>query len=79
MAAMISFIIPAHNEELWVGKCLGSVHTTMQSLGEPYEVIVVDDASTDSTHQIGDPCGQHYDGCPLSRSKGLEMRSHIIE
>ncbi|MGH7971470.1 MAG: glycosyltransferase, partial [Limisphaerales bacterium] len=49
---MLSFIVPAHNEELWIGKCLQSIRTTMEKVGEPYEVIVVDDASTDSTHQI---------------------------
>jgi len=49
---MISFIVPAHNEELWIGNCLSSIHTTMEKLAEPYEVIVVDDASTDSTPQI---------------------------
>ena len=49
---MLSFIVPAHNEELWLGKCLTSIHTTMQTIREPYEVIVVDDASTDSTHQL---------------------------
>ena len=54
---MISFIVPAHNEELWIGKCLGSIHTTMALVTEPYEVIVVDDASTDSTHQIAHQMG----------------------
>ena len=49
---MISFIVPAHNEEFWIGKCLGSIRTRMGKLNEPCEVIVVDDASTDSTHQI---------------------------
>src|SRR5947209_189649 len=54
---MISFIVPAHNEELWIGKCLGSIRTTMDKLAEPYEVIVVDDASTDSTPQIAHQLG----------------------
>jgi glycosyltransferase involved in cell wall biosynthesis len=49
---MISFIIPAHNEERWIGECLGSIRAAMASLGESYEVIVVDDASTDATHEI---------------------------
>jgi len=49
---MISFIVPAHNEELWIGKCLGSIRTAMEKLAEPYEVIVVDDASTDATARI---------------------------
>jgi len=49
---MLSFIIPAHNEELWIAKCLDSIRTTMEKVAEPYEVIVVDDASTDSTPEI---------------------------
>ena len=49
---MISFIVPAHNEELWIGQCLGSIRTTMEKLTEPYEVIVVDDASTDATPRM---------------------------
>jgi len=54
---MISFIVPAHNEELWIGRCLDSIGTTMEKLGEPYEVIVVDDASTDSTLRIAEQMG----------------------
>jgi glycosyltransferase involved in cell wall biosynthesis len=54
---MLSFIIPAHNEELWIGKCLHSIRATMDKVCEPYEVIVVDDASTDSTHQIAQQMG----------------------
>jgi glycosyltransferase involved in cell wall biosynthesis len=54
---MISFIVPAHNEERWIGKCLDSIRTTMEKLAEPYEVIVVDDASTDSTRQLAEQMG----------------------
>src|SRR6266853_1340643 len=54
---MISFIVPAHNEEAGIGKCLASIRTTMEKLAEPYEVIVVDDASTDSTQQIAQRMG----------------------
>src|SRR5437870_9684210 len=54
---MISFIVPAHNEELWIGKCLGSIRTAMEKLAEPYELIVVDDASTDSTPRIAEQMG----------------------
>ena len=56
-AAMLSFIVPAHNEERWIGKCLGSIRTAMAAVEEPHEVIVVDDASTDSTHQIAGQMG----------------------
>lgn len=51
---MLSFIVPAHNEELWISKCLASIRTSMEKISEPYEVIVVDDASTDSTPRIAE-------------------------
>jgi glycosyltransferase involved in cell wall biosynthesis len=54
---MLSFIVPAHNEELWIGKCLHSIRTTMETVSEPYEVIVVDDASTDATPRIAEQMG----------------------
>jgi glycosyltransferase involved in cell wall biosynthesis len=56
---MLSFIVPAHNEELWIGKCLGSIRAAMERVNEPHEVIVVDDASTDSTQQIARQSGAH--------------------
>ena len=49
---MISFIVPAHNEEAWVGRCVSAIHSGAEFLGEPYEIIVVDDASTDATASI---------------------------
>lgn len=54
---MLSFIVPAHNEELWIGKCLESIRATMDKLRQSYEVIVVDDASTDTTLQIARQMG----------------------
>ena len=54
---MISFIVPAHNEERWIGQCLSSIHAAMKKVTERYEVIVVDDASTDSTSQIAQQMG----------------------
>ena len=49
---MISFIVPAHNEEAWVGRCVSAIRNGLESLGEPHEIIVVDDASSDSTATI---------------------------
>ena len=49
---MLSFIVPAHNEQLLIGRTLGALHAAGQALREPYEVIVVDDASTDETGTI---------------------------
>jgi len=49
---MISFIVPAHNEEAWVGRCVSAIRDGAESLGEPHEIIVVDDASSDATASI---------------------------
>jgi glycosyltransferase involved in cell wall biosynthesis len=54
---MLSFIVPAHNEERWIGKCLDSIREAMDEIAKPYEVIVVDDASSDATHQIAEQMG----------------------
>ena len=54
---MISFIVPAHNEEAWIVRCLTAIREAMASIPSEYEIIVVDDASTDTTaslaHQHG--------------------------
>src|SRR3954470_10731320 len=49
---MITFIIPAHNEEAWIGRCLSAIRTAMESAGTEHEIIVVDDSSTDGTSCI---------------------------
>ncbi len=54
---MISFVIPAHNEELHIGPTLQAVDESAREVGEPFEVIVVDDASTDRTAAIAEQRG----------------------
>ena len=49
---MISFIVPAHNEEAWVGRCVSAIRNGAESVDEPHEIIVVDDASSDATAAI---------------------------
>lgn len=49
---MISFIIPAHNEETLIGRTLSALHASALVQGEPYEIMVADDASTDRTAAI---------------------------
>jgi len=47
--AVISFIVPAYNEERLLGSALRAIHEAARSIGELYEIIVADDASTDRT------------------------------
>ena len=48
----VSFVIPAHNEASYLAKTLQHLHASAAALQLNYEVIVVDDDSTDSTGKI---------------------------
>ncbi len=49
---MLSFIIPAHNEERLLARTLNAINDAARPLAIPFEVVVVDDASTDRTGEI---------------------------
>jgi glycosyltransferase involved in cell wall biosynthesis len=54
---MISFVIPAYNEEALIGETLQSINDAAKNLGEPYEIVVADDASSDQTAAIAEAHG----------------------
>jgi glycosyltransferase involved in cell wall biosynthesis len=54
---MISFIVPAYNEELLIADTLAALARATSSLNDSYEVIVVDDGSSDRTAAISAECG----------------------
>lgn len=54
---MISFIVPAHNEELFLPKTLTAIRSAAQALNIPHEIIVVDDSSTDRTNPVARELG----------------------
>jgi len=49
---VLSFIVPAYNEELLIGATLRRLNAAAAALGEPYEIVVVNDASTDRTAAV---------------------------
>ena len=54
---MISFIVPAYNEELELCSTLAAIRAATSGLSQPFEIIVVDDASTDATPEIAEQAG----------------------
>jgi glycosyltransferase involved in cell wall biosynthesis len=54
---VISFVIPAHNEEALLPETLRILRASADELGEPFEIVVVDDASTDATAEIARNAG----------------------
>src|SRR5436190_12313762 len=54
---MISFIVPAYNEEHELSYTLAAIREGVSGATQPHEIIVVDDASTDATPEIGAQAG----------------------
>src|SRR5262249_13077385 len=54
---MISFIVPAYNEEHELSDTLAAIRAAASGAARPYEIIVVDDASTDATRKIASRAG----------------------
>ncbi|MGB9475634.1 MAG: glycosyltransferase [Candidatus Udaeobacter sp.] len=54
---VISFIVPAYNEERELSGTLAAIGAAASGMSQPFEIIVVDDASTDATPEIADQAG----------------------
>src|SRR6187401_1776687 len=54
---MVSFIVPAYNEELELSSTLAAIGAAVSGVSQPFEIIVVDDASTDATPEIAEQAG----------------------
>ena len=54
---LISFIVPAYNEEVMVGATVRTLRASASALGAPYELLVVDDDSTDATADVARDSG----------------------
>jgi glycosyltransferase involved in cell wall biosynthesis len=53
----LSFVVPAHDEEVLIAATLRGIRRAADAAGQPYEVIVVDDASNDRTVAIAEAEG----------------------
>ena len=54
---MLSFIVPAYNEEYELPGALAAIRAAAEASGQSFEIIVVDDASTDATPEIAKAAG----------------------
>lgn len=81
-SCLLSIILPAYNEGSRIDASLKAVMAKMSSLNIPYELIVVDDGSTDDTFQRARPfAGEHvhvltYD---QNRGKGYAIRHGMLK
>jgi dolichol-phosphate mannosyltransferase len=68
---MISFIFPAFNEAENLKRFPSEVIPVFDKLGEPYEIVVVDDGSVDDTAAVAQGLDGHVRVVKHDRNKGL--------
>jgi glycosyltransferase involved in cell wall biosynthesis len=74
---VISVIIPAFNEEKAIGVVLSETFSAMENLKMTYEIIVVDDGSTDNTARVVSNYKATVVSCEQNRGKGYAVRKGI--
>jgi glycosyltransferase involved in cell wall biosynthesis len=75
----VSIVIPVYNEEEAIGDDLDTIIATMESSGYAYEVIVVDDGSTDRTAGVAGAKGVKVIQHPINRGTGAARRTGILQ
>jgi glycosyltransferase involved in cell wall biosynthesis len=75
---MLSFIVPAYNEERELPGALASIRGAAEAAGQPFEIIVVDDESCDATPNIARAAGAtvvsvHYRQIAAVRNAGARV------
>ncbi|HEY3347120.1 MAG TPA: dolichyl-phosphate beta-glucosyltransferase [Nitrospirota bacterium] len=84
MPLKLSVVIPAFNEEDRIGRTLCEVDSYLSKLGRSYEILVVDDGSTDRTREItltlaeGSPAIRYISN-DANRGKGFSVRHGFFE
>ncbi len=71
----LSIIIPAYNEEEGISATIAK----LKAMNEEYEVIVVDDGSTDNTYQIAKESGAKIIRHPYNKGYGAALKTGIRE
>jgi dolichol-phosphate mannosyltransferase len=78
----LSVVIPAHNEAGSIAACLRSTTDALSGAGIDYEILVIDDASTDGTSAVVESFGEsderiHCYRSHYSRGFGLTVRAGL--
>ena len=79
----LSVVIPAYNEASRLPSTIGKVMGYLAGRDYPYEVLVVDDGSTDATSEIVDQATEKYPHLYLvknpHRGKGFAVRTGMLQ
>jgi dolichyl-phosphate beta-glucosyltransferase len=77
----MSVIVPAYNEEQAIAGTLEALRERLDESGRPYEILVVDNASTDATVQRVESFGEPVRVLrnEVNRGKGYSVRRGMLE
>lgn len=75
---MVTVILPAYNEEECVEEVIEDVRSTMEKTGHEYEIILVDDASTDRTGELAREKGVKVIRHAVNRGSGASRKTGIL-
>jgi glycosyltransferase involved in cell wall biosynthesis len=72
-----AFLIPAYQAEKTLGNVVQSLFAAAPADQDPPLLLVVDDGSTDRTHQIAEAAGVHVVRHAVNRGKGAALRTGL--
>jgi dolichyl-phosphate beta-glucosyltransferase len=80
---MLSIVIAAYNEENRIGESLLKIKKYLDEQGSDYEIIVVDDGSTDNTRQVSADYKSEITNLkiisyPVNKGKGYALRQGVF-
>jgi glycosyltransferase involved in cell wall biosynthesis len=80
MAASVSVVVPMYNEEPYVARAVGAAREVLEKMGADWEIVVVDDASTDRTGELAEQLARADDRVkvvhnPANRRLGGSLRA----
>ena len=73
----ISVLIPAYNEAEIIADVVSGVRATMERLNRPYEILVIDDGSTDETALQAQNAGARVVSHPYNIGNGAAIKTGI--
>ncbi len=80
-APLVSVVIPAYNEEQRLPRTLEAIITFLSARGEPFEIVVVDDGSSDDTVAVSRGMGSaavRVLSNASNRGKGFSVRRGML-
>lgn len=75
----VSVVLPVFNESLTIGNVISDLISSLDQIGLPYEIIVVDDGSTDLTGEMAKEVGAKVISLSRNHGKGYALRKGLTE